>query len=62
MMVSLKGIYVEVLKECTCLVNLVAQLHIYKLWLPQETQGSIKSLAFVLIMLRNTAGNHQQCA
>lgn len=38
--VSLRGTYVEVLKEFICLVKLVAQLHMHKLWLPQERQGS----------------------
>lgn len=61
MTIPLEAIYVEVLKECICLVNFITQLHMYKLWLPQERQDSIKSLAFILIMLRNTAGNHQQC-
>lgn len=33
----------------------------YKLWLPQERQSSIKSLEFILITLRKTAGIHECC-
>lgn len=37
----MKGICGEVFKKCISLVNLGTQLHVYKLWLPQERQSSI---------------------
>lgn len=57
----MKGICGKVFKKCISLVNLVTQLHVYKLWLPPKRQSSIKSLAFILITLRKTAGNHESC-